>query len=295
MKFLPIVVAALLGLSNAATFEDTASTENEMDTKRYLVSMEKIATNAEMSRMKIATVGRGKWAVIELENEDLKEKFAESDIELYPDALVYPLPVDSRAAEVESGNFLASSYAEVAEEMAAQETPWGINKVFLKNGTPDIPSSFPTEVKTVCIIDSGYQLSHPDLVNTATAADDNQSSPSDSLYYGTDGCQHGTHVAGTVVATDNSEGVIGVFPGASVQVVRTFGDSCRYAYVSQLLAAIDKCADKQADIVSMSLGSSFNFPGLGQGIADYTNDDDSLYCSCWKWRKLCIFLSGWIQ
>jgi len=114
-------------------------------------------------------------------------------------------------------------------------------------------------------------------VNTAAAADPSQASPNSNLYYGTYGCKHGTHVAGTVVGSNNNEGVIGVFPGASVKVVRTFGDSCQYAYVSQLLSAIDKCADVGADIVSMSLGSSFNFPGLGDGIADYTNNDDMLF------------------
>jgi len=275
MKFLPIVVTTLLGFSNAATFEDSIPSENEMDTNRYLVTMESIAAIPEMSRLKIATVGRGKWAVIELDSEELKEKFAESEIELYPDALVYPFPVKDSGND--NKNFLASSFAEVAEELAAQETPWGINKVFLKNGSPDIPSTMPTEVKTVCIIDSGYQRSHPDLVDTATAADSSQASPNSSLYYGTDGCKHGTHVAGTVVGSDNDQGVIGVFPGASVKVVRTFGDNCQYAYVSQLLSAIDKCADVGADIVSMSLGSSFNFPGLGNGIADYTSNDDMLF------------------
>jgi len=268
MKFFPVAFAFLSGFSNAATFEDFPSTANEADNNRYLVDMESFTANGEMSSLRLGTVGRGKWAVIELDDEELKEKFARSGVELYPDALVYSLPLNS-GNDYGHGGF--------APEEAAQETPWGINKVFLKDGTSDIPSTLPTQLKTVCIIDSGYQLSHPDLTDTATAADPAQASPNSRLYYGTDGCEHGTHVSGTVVGSDNGEGVIGVFPGASVKVVRTFGDSCRYSYLSLLLGAIDKCAESNADIVSMSLGSFFSFPGLGGGIADYTDNDNMLF------------------
>merc|ERR1711971_549781 len=102
--------------------------------------------------------------------------------------------------------------------------------------------------KEVCIIDSGYQLNHPDLPSTATAADNDQTSSSGSLYYGTDGCRHGTHVAGTIVASDNTEGVIGVFPGAKSKIVRTFANSCGWAYTSELINAVEKCAAAGADI-----------------------------------------------
>lgn len=262
MKFLPVAISFLIGFSKAALFDDSPNTANEVDTNRYLVDIDTFTAHSEMSSLKLATVGRGKWAVIELTDEELKRSYARQDVTLYPDALVYPYPM--------------SEEDRVLEE-AAQETPWGINKVFLKDGSADIPSTFPTEIKTVCIIDSGYELDHPDLPDSATAADPSQDDEGDRLYFGEDGCKHGTHVAGTIVASDNTEGVVGVFPGASVKVVRTFGNNCGYSYLSGLLGAIDKCADANADIVSMSLGSSFNFPGLGGGIADYTEDDNMLF------------------
>lgn len=265
MKFLPVALAFLSVFSNAATFEEFPPTTNEADYNRYLVDMESFTANAEMSSLRLGEVGRGKWAVIHLEDEELKEKLVQSGVDLFPDALVYPFPLDSAGHEG------------LAPEEAAQETPWGISKVFLKDGTPDIPSTMPSELKTMCIIDSGYQLTHPDLPDTATAADSGQSGSSSSLYYGTDGCQHGTHVSGTVVGSDNDEGVVGVFPGASIKVMRTFGDSCTFSYLSLLYGAIDRCAESNADIVSMSLGSFFNFPFLGSAIKNYVDNDNMLF------------------
>jgi len=141
-----------------------------------------------------------------------------------------------------------------------EQIPWGINDVFTRSdGTVDIPGPdyYPSETRHVCIIDSGYQDSHPDLVTTASNAD-----PSQGSSYKEDGCKHGTHVAGTILATDNNVGVIGVFPGASAFIVKVFGysgsTSCGWSYSSSLVAAAHHCRDKGADIISMSLGGSYS-------------------------------------
>ena len=87
----------------------------------------------------------------------------------------------------------------------AQETPWGIARV---NGGK--AGTF----KTAWVIDTGVDLDHPDLnVDVARSAYFTGRSPDDEN-------GHGTHVAGTIAAIDNTIGVIGVAPGATVVAVR---------------------------------------------------------------------------
>ena len=73
-----------------------------------------------------------------------------------------------------------------------------------------------------------------------------------------DGCGHGTHVAGTITAADNTAGVVGVAPNSvSLHIVRVFGDDCSWSYASDLVAALDECQAAGAKVVSMSLGGTF--------------------------------------
>ena len=137
----------------------------------------------------------------------------------------------------------------------AQYIPWGINKVFEDaNGIPDVPDSsyFPvTTSNPICIIDSGIELSHPDLPNDVSDAD-----PSKGNSFSTDSCGHGTVVAGTVIATDNDKGVIGVYPSApGVKIMKVFDEAnCYWSYSSTLMQAVTNCVDSGAKIISMSLG-----------------------------------------
>ena len=59
---------------------------------------------------------------------------------------------------------------------------------------------------------------------------------------------------GTIAASGNGIGVIGVAPLASIYVVRIFGDSGGFVYSSGLIDAANRCVDAGAKIISMSLG-----------------------------------------
>jgi subtilisin family serine protease len=59
-------------------------------------------------------------------------------------------------------------------------------------------------------------------------------------------------VAGTIAAQDNGLGVVGVAPQASLHIVRVFDSTGVLA--SDLMVAMQACADAGSNIISMSLG-----------------------------------------
>ena len=95
--------------------------------------------------------------------------------------------------EEDQRRFLATSSASATRtQPLAEETPWGIERVY--NGAVPNASFFPSAVThPLCIIDSGYLLTHPDLPSDATAADPSQAGPAGTMYFGDDICNHGTH------------------------------------------------------------------------------------------------------
>lgn len=139
--------------------------------------------------------------------------------------------------------------------------PYGIQMV-----QADLVSSTNEGEKKICIIDSGYYQLHEDLRNDTTGDNSftQNATDSGSGTWDKDSCGHGTHVAGTVLATaGNSTGVIGVIPGVRLHVVKVFGDddlaggSCSWTYSSTLVNALNKCESAGSNITSMSLGGSF--------------------------------------
>ena len=99
----------------------------------------------------------------------------------------------------------------------------------------------------ICIIDTGYDLGHPDLPEVGvTGYEDSLDKPD-----GTTG--HGTHVAGTVGAIGNNAiGVMGVLPDPTTfnfHIVRALSEP----RVS-LADSIRSCVDNDAHVINMSLG-----------------------------------------
>ncbi|TPH12553.1 S8 family serine peptidase [Litorilituus lipolyticus] len=130
----------------------------------------------------------------------------------------------------------------------SQNEPWGIS-----NTQSDLLTDNDAANMTVCIIDSGYQQSNPDLnANNATGTNN---SGTGNWYQA--GGSHGTHVAGTIAAVNNSEGVVGILPSTNVNlhIVKVFNES-GWGYSGDLSDAVDTCVNNGAKVVNMSLGGS---------------------------------------
>ena len=135
--------------------------------------------------------------------------------------------------------------------LLGQLVPYGIKMVQadqLPNG-----DTFASNRK-VCIIDSGYDLAHEDLNgNSVTGEYD-----SGTGWWYTDENHHGSHVAGTIAAINNSGvGVVGVNANKQLKlhIVKVF-DAVGWAYSSTLTTAANKCGTAGANVISMSLGGA---------------------------------------
>src|SRR4029079_550751 len=107
----------------------------------------------------------------------------------------------------------------------------------------------------IAIIDTGIDLTHPDLnvyQHVSFTADSTD---------GNDGHGHGTHVAGTVGALDNAIGVVGVAPGIRLWAVKVLDNSGSGA-LSSIISGVDYVTQhaSEIEVANMSLG--------GQGSSD---------------------------
>ena len=102
---------------------------------------------------------------------------------------------------------------------------------------------------TVAIIDTGVDLDHPDL-NVILNETFVTGAPN-----GDDDNGHGTHVSGIVAAKDNSEGVVGVAPGANLVALKVLDHNGRGTTPDIIRAIAWVTAHSESiDVVNMSLG-----------------------------------------
>ncbi len=123
----------------------------------------------------------------------------------------------------------------------------------------------------VAVIDTGIDLSHPDLspvVNGKTCVTGTKNANDDN--------GHGTHVAGTIAARDSSVGVVGVAPGATLYAVKVLNRNGSGTW-SSVICGIDWVTANASTIkiANMSLGGSGS---ATPSHADCTNgNNDALH------------------
>jgi hypothetical protein len=116
----------------------------------------------------------------------------------------------------------------------------------------------------IAIIDSGIDPTHPDL-RVAGGVRFIGEDCAGGMW--ADDAGHGTHVAGTAAAIDNSIGVVGVAPGARLWAVKVLNQNGS-GTVSCIIAGVDWVTAHAAtiEVANMSLGGSTN-TALCQAIA----------------------------
>lgn len=158
--------------------------------------------------------------------------------------------------------------------LMAQTAPYGIAMV----QADDLSLQPASANRTVCIIDSGYDLGHEDLPGNNV----NGTNDSGTGNWYTDENSHGTHVAGTIAGLDNGVGVVGVMRSENVNlhIIKVFGAD-GWAYSSSLVDAAMRCEDAGANIISMSLGGTFS-----------SNTEDAYFADAYNRGVLAIAAAG---
>jgi len=145
-------------------------------------------------------------------------------------------------------NYIAAAVGSVNDPYYLNATQWGLLKV-------QAPSAWDVTTGSasvaVAILDTGVDLSHPDLQGKIVSSVNFSSSATASDMYG-----HGTHVAGiAAAATNNGVGIAGLGYNTTVMNVKVLGDDGTGSYAA-VANGITWAADHGAQVINMSLGGS---------------------------------------
>ena len=187
------------------------------------------------------------------------------------DAFILDVP-DNNFDErlVELGNISGVGYVEPDYPVQALDTipndpsfpaQYGLTAIRAPQGW-DVSTGSPAV--TIAILDSGVDMSHPEMVGKVVQGYDfvnNDNNPQDD--YG-----HGTHVAGIAAArSNNGLGIAGVSWGAQIMPVKVLNSFGQGSF-SNVAAGIIWATDHSAQIINMSLGGS-NYSQILQDAVDY--------------------------
>ncbi|WP_244217537.1 S8 family serine peptidase, partial [Streptomyces carpinensis] len=152
---------------------------------------------------------------------------------------------------------LSEVYPELEER---QGYGWGQQAMRLDR----LPPTFRAFGIKIAVIGTGVSIDHPDLKQQVRSGAD--------LVHGTkEGWAHdpvgtGTHATGVIAGADTGKGVIGIAVDAEIDVCQVMPDG----HFSDLIAALDHCIDRQADIAHIQVATPYPSALVSRKLADAT-------------------------
>jgi major intracellular serine protease len=125
----------------------------------------------------------------------------------------------------------------------------------------------------VAVIDTGCDLYHDDLKDSLVQGK-NFLEDKDPV----DGNGHGSHVSGTIAATDNGLGMVGVAPKTKIMPLKALNDD-GMGDTRAIAEAVSWAADSGADLITMSLGSPSSHPAIKQAINYACSKNVVVFCA----------------
>lgn len=153
---------------------------------------------------------------------------------------------ESNLTELEKDSTVESVETDIPVKMASDVIDWGVSRI----GADKIWDTATGVGVTVAVIDTGIEMTHPDLQGKVTKGYDfvnDKDSPEDDN-------GHGTHVSGIVIAARNNIGTVGVSHGTSVMPVKVL-NSAGSGYISDVAKGIYWATDNGAQVINLSLGA----------------------------------------
>lgn len=217
------------------------------------------------------------WFVNEAAQDEIVEHTGAIKIKHLPlinAAVVLAAPANERAlaqrAEILRVDADAVAYTQAKPTPPpppAESLPWGVNRIDAER-VWDVDNNLVVDngVKAgsgvkVAVLDTGIDLDHPDLqvnikggvntINPFKSADDDNG--------------HGTHVAGIIAGADNTVGVLGVAPNASLYAVKVLNKNGS-GFISDIIEGLQWSIDNNMQVVNMSLGTASDIQSLHDAI-----------------------------
>lgn len=154
------------------------------------------------------------------------------------------------------------------------EIPKGVKLI----GAPRVWDKTKGKGIKIAVLDTGCDVDHPDLkdriVGGRNFTGDDRGNP--NIYNDYNG--HGTHVAGTIAATENDEGVMGVAPQADLLIVKVLDENGSGQY-KWIIDGINYAVQQRVDIISMSLGGSEDVFELYEAISEAIEQGVLVVCA----------------
>jgi thermitase len=132
-------------------------------------------------------------------------------------------------------------------DIAAGTPDADVDAVEAWNITRGIDTATRTGIK-VAVLDSGVDLDHPDINPKVVARHNFSGAETNEDKYG-----HGTHVAGIVAASHNTDGVAGVCPECTILAGKVLDDR-GIGSTSGVASGIDWAVSNGAKVINMSIG-----------------------------------------
>jgi major intracellular serine protease len=165
-------------------------------------------------------------------------------------------------------------YQVVEQFDTVNEVPKGIEMI----QAPKIWEKTKGKGITVAILDTGCDLTHPDLkdqiIGGRNFTNDDNGDPDDYKDYN----GHGTHVAGTIAAIQNNNGVVGVAPEAKLLIIKVLDKKGSGQY-EWIINGINYAIEQKADIISMSLGGPVDVPEMHEAIQTAVQHNILVVCA----------------
>jgi major intracellular serine protease len=165
-------------------------------------------------------------------------------------------------------------YQFIAELEEVTEVPKGVEMI----QAPAVWEKFTGKGITIAILDTGCDLTHPELKDRIIGGRNFTNDDNGNIEIFRDYNGHGTHVAGTIAASRNVKGVVGVAPEANLLIIKVLDRNGSGQY-DWIINGISYAIEQKVDIISMSLGGPADVPELHEVIQKAVANNILVVCA----------------